>query len=126
MLLTSFVSCVEVMSLAQAGLGVTAVLLLPPKCWSCGNDTCVLAFWFLVFLGFWSFEIWFLCCSPDCRRTQSVDFKLRFTCLFFLSAEIKSVNHNPQLIFNYVCACVGVCTENQEGYGSLGAGAVEL
>lgn len=56
MLLTSFVSCVEVMSLAQAGLGVTAVLLLSPECWSCGNDIRVrlrlfgFGFWF--FLGF--------------------------------------------------------------------------
>lgn len=63
MLLTSFVSCVEVISLAQAGLGATAVLLLPPECWSCGNDTRLrlqlFGFGFCFFLGFWSFEIGF-------------------------------------------------------------------
>lgn len=57
MLLTSFVSCVEVMSLAQAGLGATAVLLLPPECWSCGNDTRLRLQ--LFGFGFWSFEIGF-------------------------------------------------------------------
>lgn len=78
------------------------------------THVCTYDFLVLVFLGFWSFEIGFLCCSPDCYRTQSIDFKLRSTCLFLLSVGIKSVNHNPQLIFNYVCACVGVCTENQK------------
>lgn len=71
------------------------------------THVCTYNFLVLVF-GF----SWVSCCSPNCRRTQSVDFKLRYTCLFLLNAGIKSVSHNPQLIFNYVCACVGVCTEN--------------